>query len=769
MLDKTLFLLFILFSTQIAFSQTSGDMDLDKVSVEKGFINVWLKAVEDGKPIELNKNDIQLIESFKGQADTFKEIYSLEKSLVLDTIDIEQYAILFLVDVSRKIKKVHAEQAKQMIKEIVSKYSMTTNADFYLTTFNEQRIINRRRLSANNIEESTEDIIAEDKAADFDRTLIEEIRFLKGETGKKVLFVIGSGFNEIKGIEDYRNLLPYDDEDVKRQIHDLEKDDFVIFSIGQGESVNYDGLRDLVKGSNYITENELPKGYDDILKDNIIIHSTHLAKVTPSKPVYQGEKRNYTALVKNKSSSTYSLRLGTILYPISILSSPDWLIWAMWFLLGTIIIITILGICSILVPILQKKKFLKTYVFKYAQEGAVRLNDPVYMEPIKSGELIVRKCQQVVPLSTWEDIGGQCPNFPDCMDPQFLGCNGAGGPTEDSFFSRKGMFRLLNWMWYGALGGFLAWILIAFFNLIEFQGIKTIISKLLPADKLTAISDIDLSDDNIYQLLLNSLSNDLLLGIAFGTGIVLMLSYIVELSESRQFQWSTLIKRTILRAFLGMLVSILIFFSGFYLQYGGILPNPYASGLLTWLLFGIAVGVILSINSNIDLARGIWGGLLAALIAYNVYFAIAILFSNFVGAKLISLIVLGAVLGFVLVSVISRLENFELEFIAPKRIENIPISKWLKNDQTILIGKEPGSYVYIKWDDPAVMTQHARLLLENGVVFIQPLAETLVNRKIIPVGKKSPLANKDLIQLGRESTTLIRYKEKRVANNGIAK
>ncbi len=369
----------------------------------------------------------------------------------------------------------------------------------------------------------------------------------------------------------------------------------------------------------------------------------------------------------------------------------------------------------------------------------------------------------MVPLSTWEDIGGQCPNYPDCMDPKFLGCNGAGAPMEDSFFSRKGMFRQLNWMWYGALGGFLAWVFLAVFNLLDFQGLKALTSQLLPPEKLAALTDSKLSDPNMYELQLKSLSNDLLLGIAFGTGLILMLSYIVEQSESRQFQWSRSLLRIGLRTLLGMIVSVFIFLGGFYLQYGGLLPNLYFSGLLTWLCFGLAVGIILSLYSNIDITRGILGGLLAAFIAYNVYFGISNLFSNFIVAKLISLILLGGILGLVLVSVISRLENFELEFIKPNDSPNIPISKWLKNNQAIYIGKEPGSYVYIKWDDPAVGMQHAQLSLENGIVYLQPLTETLVNRKIIPINKKAPLANKDLIQLGRESTTLIRYREKRVA------
>ncbi len=183
---------------------------------------------------------------------------------------------------------------------------------------------------------------------------------------------------------------------------------------------------------------------------------------------------------------------------------------------------------------------------------------------------------------------------------------------------------------------------------------------------------------------------------------------------------------------------MLVFYFGFYIQYGGLVPNTYLSGLLTWILFGLSIGIILSLRSHIALVRGVVGGLVARLVGPTMYIWGYWLFSsNFLSAKMIGMIVLGAVLGLVLVTVISTLENFELEFVKPKGFQNIPISKWLKNSQKILIGKEPGSYVYIKWDDPAVTAQHARLFYENGTVYIQPLAETLVNRKMIDINKKS--------------------------------
>ena len=166
--------------------------------------------------------------------------------------------------------------------------------------------------------------------------------------------------------------------------------------------------------------------------------------------------------------------------------------------------------------------------------------------------------------------------------------------------------------------------------------------------------------------------------------------------------------------------------------------------------------------SSIILSRGLLGGLLAALAAFLIYQIIAYLFKDYIGAKLISLMVLGGILGSILVTVITALEDFELEYISPQRFKNtVPISKWLKSGIDIFIGTDSGCYVYIKWNDDAVQPQHGRLLYENGAVYIQPLAETMVNGVIIPHNRKMALQNGDIIQLGRASQTRMRYKEKR--------
>jgi predicted component of type VI protein secretion system len=151
-------------------------------------------------------------------------------------------------------------------------------------------------------------------------------------------------------------------------------------------------------------------------------------------------------------------------------------------------------------------------------------------------------------------------------------------------------------------------------------------------------------------------------------------------------------------------------------------------------------------------------------VAFHIYLLIPLLVQDYVLAKLISLILLGALLGSILVTVISAMEDFEMEYISPEKFQSVvPISKWLKSGTEVTIGTDSSNYVYVKWDDGAAQPQHAKLLYENGAVFIVPFADTLVRGQPIPLNRKTALQNGDVIQLGRDSITRMRYKEKRTA------
>jgi FHA domain-containing protein len=170
------------------------------------------------------------------------------------------------------------------------------------------------------------------------------------------------------------------------------------------------------------------------------------------------------------------------------------------------------------------------------------------------------------------------------------------------------------------------------------------------------------------------------------------------------------------------------------------------------------------VASSPTLLKGIKGGLVASLVAYVVYLFLLdkVFADNYPLAKLVSLLSLGSILGYILVTVVGSLEDFEMEYLSPEAFrQTIPISKWLKKNIDVYIGTEQGSYVYVKWSDEQVKPRHARLHFGKGVVFLEPLAETLVNGKIAAVKKSAPLKDGDVIQLGRESVSRMRFREKR--------
>ncbi|MCB0644912.1 MAG: FHA domain-containing protein, partial [Phaeodactylibacter sp.] len=306
----------------------------------------------------------------------------------------------------------------------------------------------------------------------------------------------------------------------------------------------------------------------------------------------------------------------------------------------------------------------------------------------------------------------------------------------------------------GMLGGFIAWVLFAFFKFLDFQWYQDLLANIYNTRATAVIAS---ASDQVQQLA-KTLADETLLGVAFGTGISLTLSWMEERTQPRQLSWG----RILLRTFMGLVISLIVFTIGFNLQYVGLLPNVFLSGLVTWLLFGIGIGFVLSFNSSIGFSRALLGGVIASVVGFCIYMLISSISLNFGLAKLISFIVLGGILGAILNTVVSSLEDFELEYISPVEFRGTNrISKWLRAGLEIFIGRQPGSTVYVKWEDEHVAPQHAKLSYVSGVVYIEALEETLIHNKMLPIGKKIALRDGDMIQLGRFSNTRMKYVERR--------
>ncbi|MCB0842322.1 MAG: FHA domain-containing protein, partial [Bacteroidetes bacterium] len=446
-------------------------------------------------------------------------------------------------------------------------------------------------------------------------------------------------------------------------------------------------------------------------------------------PTYAGESRTIIISWHSATAKT-EMSAGTLIQPCP--QSANWGSMANDIGFGLFLTALILLILSELFPLGRKIFFRQKYVETYEKwffrnkdrllqgnSGLIanfQLTDPITERPFKAKDLIVSKCEHVISLNSWNRYGN-CEAYPET-------CSQGVYPFGfKKFFAQEGIFLPLNWLWFGCAGGMLGWLVQALIKM-EFS------------------------------------TGEGVLGLGFGFGLGLLLSWVEELGQTRKISWWRILLRTLLAA----LAGFIIFSIGEWLK-DVALKNQIGGTLLTWLLFGPALGYILSIQSSIPPVRGILGGLASAIFGFAVY----ILLFQGIGneaetALMLSFIASGGLLGVIIVSVVKSLEDFELEYLSPPAYRRVnPISKWLKAGIEIMIGTNPKQCeVLVKWalQDKYVEDLHARLAYRNGNVYLEPLAETLINGEIASPKKSHILKNGDIIQLGRGSITKMLFREK---------
>lgn len=485
-------------------------------------------------------------------------------------------------------------------------------------------------------------------------------------------------------------------------------------------------------------ENTIEMGIEDILMTEEGSYQIRL--VPPStfpdeRKVYNGETRTITVTSKySDTSDSESFSLGTPSNPVNFKDIP----WLVVILTGMLIVTGFLILLSIMLPGLTKIQFKRKYVFKYEdiKEAGRRKMDPITSEPFQDNELVVKRCEQWHSLESWEYNHYQCVNYPGCQNRAVPCTDGENIQAESyQFFTQQGKFKNLNWLWFGSLGGLIAWGTWAILTNFAIVPYMSLMSSLAP--------------DSSFQL-----ARDSMMGFSLGLGLVFALAWVEERGQSSEFSWL----RIILKAFLGGIISLIVFLGGFLIYRTIGLDNEYIGGLISWCLFGIFLGTILSVRSTIEITRGILGGLIAGIIAYNIFFMLSYLSDAVEMAKVIAFVVLGAVLGIIVVTVVSQLEDFELEYISPIKYSRVnPISKWLKAEMDIFIGSDSSCYVFVKWPDDEVQPRHAKLSYDGSAVYLEPYAETLIGNRILPMNKPYELQHGDIIQLGRSSISRMKF------------
>ncbi|MGB1216281.1 MAG: VWA domain-containing protein, partial [Saprospiraceae bacterium] len=672
----------------------------------------------------------------------------------------------FLVDVSGSMKK---EQrlllTKEAIRSTMKKTNFASSTKVYISAFDND-ISPSQRITKGNVDKILENPPFANVGSNTDlfRAVVEKTEELNKLEGRKVMILISNGDNDVKENPYYKNNEELSDEDVMTRIKEVSK--FKIYPIGIGDELNESFLSSLAsetgKASNFTKISKANEMEMEIRKITSSLSSNYKLVLEPNWKVYRGEIRELNIKMKQLQGKTIfknaskNYIVGSSVNPVNIrkLENPtSFLYWGIWFLLGGVLIFGLYLLLSKLLPYRTKKKFEKKYVKPFMpKSGRGRMKDPITLDVIEKGELVVQKCDTPVTLNSW-NVNGYCPNYPDCMN-MFNPCDGRGGEVvkAGNFFDQQGDNKVMNWLWFGVLGGFIAWFIYVIFQIsnatFHVKAMEMIFSNKTLANQVLATPN---GADIIKGL--SVFANDILIAILLSTAFVFTLSWVEE--SNGKVSWGKIILRTLL----GSIIASLIFFSGILLQYLYSIP-PVVMGFVTWGVLGLSLGFVLStFNSSIRRGRGMISGLIAGILAFAIYFLIGLVASDYDGLlKLFSFMIMGGLFGYTVISVISRVQDYELETLYPVEFNSLkrPIGKWLENNTAVDIGRASKCLFYVKWNDSYVVPKHAKITSEGGTVYIEALAETLVDGVILPPGKQI-LKNGAKIKLGRNSNTILRF------------
>lgn len=747
-LPQLLFFLSLIALRTVSSGQSVLRISEIKIAERENALKIGLLASKSGSlESPLQPEDLLITEKVAGNDARQVQILKIDTALQQQrrTLDRDTFQVLFLYDVSKHSPESSLTLTRALGEKIAGNLAKFPNCHCYVNTFQGElyaQAAKEQPCSTMQIKPLT----SGEGGAFLFEALVESLRFLYNKPGKKAIFLFSSAKAEIA----FNNFgrIPFTEPDVLRLVQ-AYSGDLALFYYPMNKEPKTPFSASLSPYISSLSHNSSQEKIGLPFTEEVSTVRTHIVTIVPSDPVFIGHRRSYSVAWAKKPSLIDSItvnNLGSLAAPILLVSQPadNWMIYA---ILGVAILALSLSIFAFAIPALKKLNFRWDYVERYKPESGIRRFDPLTEELIQEGEWVVTRCPQITTWKTWKDVGWQCPNYPDCLQMPYFHCQGEGAPqiNEDFFALQGNLNRRLNWLWFGMTGGFAGWLLFALFKQYGFDLYK---------NWLSGISS-RLSDNWKYTGLdINNLSNTALLGMCLGMGTIFFLSLVEERGQSRKLS----IGRILIRIIIGSFLSVLAFITGLCLQVFGLVHNIYVGSFISWLLFGILLGLTLSIASTIQLLRGFVGGIMAGIIAFIAYLLVLNYWYDYDLAKVLSMMAMGSILGVVLYTVNNSLEEFELEIIAPIPYRRkTPISKWLRSGLEVAVGAAAGSYVYIKWPDKAVKSRHAKLHLEKGKPHITPYFETLLNGRILSLEKSTALKNGDIIQLGRDSITQLRF------------
>ncbi|MCD4665191.1 MAG: hypothetical protein K8R68_07960, partial [Bacteroidales bacterium] len=381
----------------------------------------------------------------------------------------------------------------------------------------------------------------------------------------------------------------------------------------------------------------------------------------------------------------------------------------------------------------------------------LRKECPYCSDPLKTGEAVIVKCKHIVHKACWGDFGHVCPEYGQ-------NCNNG---KQDYFdisdpFSKRNKKYYLKWVLFGLIGGFLSW----FFYMITKD---SRFAEGLGSATLNLIVP-NLSDEGFRALFIDKVSSIILIGSLMGMFLTGFFAYIEEYRRKSLAVFG----KILLRAFIGLLFGFISFFLGSIILI--LLNQPYSAvyfDWIPWIIFGVSIGLLLSIKTTIVWKHGVIGGLISIIFCFfSLYFMVGDLGYP---ALLIGFMIYGGGLGFSIATVRSSAEQYFLKILQGKKHEEtIPVHKWMSfqgGHNEVYIGKGFACEIQMNWEknNPEIAEKHAKMFINNvrNVPVIISLEEERLtvfdDRTDMKPGQEYDLFNGNTFKIGN---TVFQYVEK---------
>ena len=502
------------------------------------------------------------------------------------------------------------------------------------------------------------------------------------------------------------------------------------------------------------------KFYDNISSDTLtqVVMGTldslaadyRLILLNPEGKMYDGTPLSLQLYIKDNNGNRWAsgektYAFGSPQLPIRV-SKKDVSIWTI-ILIGLLLGLSLIGITYVimqfLIPAIRYKHFLKKYVVPYsaAKSGFVEQKCYYCKEQFVDGDIVVTKCEHVVHKECWDENHNRCPEYGrhKCK-------TGIHYYNQNKKTDPKNATHFLPWILAGFVAGLLSWLCFRLLNTLNCFGtmMNYIASSLYPFN-----GEID---ESILARAAVKTSQWLQAGISLGFFIVLAFSYVLEFRKIDGKVLGHLLLRALIGAIAGFVAFLL---GGLIIIACGIENTCWYIDWIPWLLFALAVSVVLWYKTEIKLKSALTGGAISVLFSFIVMFV----FTGTV-TSMFSYMLYAAGLGVAIAVVHYASEKYFLRIDGCIKERDIAIYKWMSvtgGFNKVSIGKSPHCVLQMNWDPTEdICDRVVELYLENDRPYCKVLDNGATQQgRTLPKGTTLLLTHGSEFSIGKTRFTYI--------------